>query len=99
MHVVFSLIKSLSLGARVQKVSNKNLLKQVGSRLKDVRKSKNLTQEELAFLCDNHGTQIGRIERGELNVTISTLNLILEKLNITWTEFFDSESFRIDRSV
>jgi len=37
--------------------------------------SKNITQETLAYMSDIPISQIGRIERGEINTTISTVKL------------------------
>lgn len=40
-----------------------------------------LSQEELADLCDLHRTYIGSVERGERNVTLATLELLSKALN------------------
>lgn len=65
----------------MQHVKNPVLLKQIGERIRKLRKEKNLSQLQLAVLMDNHAEQIGRIERGELNVTIGTLQKIADSLN------------------
>lgn len=57
-------------------------LKKLGDRIRHLRKSKNMTQVELGVACNNYGEQIGRIERGELNVSISTLKVIAKALNV-----------------
>jgi transcriptional regulator with XRE-family HTH domain len=41
---------------------------------------------ELGVMMGNHGEQVGRIERGEVNVTICTLKIISESLRIKLTE-------------
>lgn len=46
----------------------------LGSNLRKLRQSKNLTQEELAALSDLDRSYVGQVERGERNVSI--LNLI-----------------------
>ena len=48
-------------------------MKEFGRNLKILRKEANLSQEDLANDCDISISQIGRIERGEINTTISTL--------------------------
>jgi transcriptional regulator with XRE-family HTH domain len=53
-------------------VKNKKLLKAFGHRLRAFRLAKGLSQEKLANLADIPLSQIGRIERGEINSTIST---------------------------
>lgn len=40
-----------------------------------------LSQEELAELCGMHRTYVGSIERGERNITLSTLLKLSEALN------------------
>ena len=44
---------------------------------------------DLAVKMDNHAEQIGRIERGQLNVTICTLKKIAEALELPLGELFD----------
>lgn len=63
-------------------IRNKELLVKFGKHLKQLRESKNLSQQELANLCDIEHSQISRIELGKINTTISTLFLIASKLNI-----------------
>ena len=57
----------------VQNVIDKIFLKILGNHIRDIRKSKNLTQLDVGVAMDNYAEQIGRIERGELNITICTL--------------------------
>ena len=70
-------------------IRNENLLKILGKRIRQLRTERNLTQEQLAAKIDNHGEQIGRVERGELNVSISTLYLVATGLEISLKELFD----------
>lgn len=65
-----------------------NLIETIGLHLRMLRKNKNLSQEELAFKANLHPTYIGQVERGEKNLTISSLNLITTALDITLEEFF-----------
>lgn len=53
-----------------------------------LRRNKGLTQLDLAIRMDNHAEQIGRIERGQLNVTICTLKKIAEALEIPLADLF-----------
>lgn len=48
-----------------------------------------MSQESLANEADIPLSQIGRIERGETNPTISTLYVISQSLNIKLTELID----------
>ena len=41
-----------------------------------------ISQEELAHRCGLHRTYIGSVERGERNITLSSLETIASTLNI-----------------
>jgi len=60
----------------MQHVKDPALSKKIGERIRQLRKEKKLSQLQLAVLMDNHAEQVGRIERGEINVTIGTLQKI-----------------------
>ncbi len=64
-------------------------IKKFGENLKQIRLNKNLSQEVLAFTADIPISQIGRIERGEINTTISTVKVLAEALDISVKELFD----------
>jgi transcriptional regulator with XRE-family HTH domain len=70
----------------VTKVRNQKLLNQFGRVLKEMRISKGLSQEQLANDADIPINQIGRIERGEINPSLSTLHSIALALKIKLTE-------------
>ena len=53
---------------------DKNILIQLGGRIRDVRKGLGISQEELAHLSGMHRTYVSSVERGERN--ISVLNLL-----------------------
>lgn len=59
-----------------------DFLKSVGNKIRLVRKSKELTQEELAELCGLQYTYIGGIERGERNVSLQTLEKLATGLGV-----------------
>ncbi len=58
------------------------LSKEIGSRIKNNRRSQNLSQEELAFRAGIHTSYFGCIERGEKCPTIETLAKICSALDI-----------------
>lgn len=60
----------------------------VGERLRTIRKSKNYTQEQLGEKVGLPQPYIGGIERGERNISLDTLERILEALEIFPDEFF-----------
>ena len=73
----------------VQNVIDKDFLIALGNRIRELRAVKNMTQEELGFLVGNSGKQIGRIERGENNVTSCMLYQISKALKIDLKDIFD----------
>jgi transcriptional regulator with XRE-family HTH domain len=60
--------------------------------VKTFRKSKNLTQEQLAELCDLSTNYIGDIERNRRKVTIDTIEKIANGLNISPADLLDKNN-------
>lgn len=56
------------------------LRKILAENIRQERKKQNLSQENLAYVCNLHRTYIGAIERAERNVTLSTLEALSEGL-------------------
>ena len=52
-----------------------------------LRKERGMSQEEVAFLCKMSVRTYGKIERGDANFEIDTLDKILKGLGITLMEF------------
>jgi ribosome-binding protein aMBF1 (putative translation factor) len=70
-------------------VKNKALVKSLGKRIKELRKEKGLSQEDLSNEAEVPLSQIGRMERGEINPTISTLFVISKALEIDLKHLVD----------
>lgn len=70
---------------------NDTAIKLFGKNLQEIRKSKGISQEELAYRTDLELSQIGRIERGVINTSISNIFLIAESLEIHPMVLFDFE--------
>ena len=54
--------------------------------IREYRKVKHLSQEELADACELHRTYVGSVERGERNVTLSTLEVVAKALGVSVIE-------------
>jgi transcriptional regulator with XRE-family HTH domain len=67
----------------------KKLAKFIALRIKNLRISKNLTQEDVYF---ETGIHIGRVEAGDYNIQIDTIYKICKYFDITLKDFF-SEGF------
>jgi transcriptional regulator with XRE-family HTH domain len=48
-----------------------------------LRRLKGFSQEELADVCGLHRTYVGSVERGERNVTLSTLEVFASALGVS----------------
>ena len=57
--------------------------------LKEVRKAKGFTQEELAAKCDVQRTTVTMIETGENLPSVQLAKKLAEVLDVDWTEFFN----------
>lgn len=64
----------------------------VGEKIRYYRILRNLTQEELAEQIGSSGSYVGRIERGEQNVKLETLEKIANALKLDVFLFFQKEN-------
>ena len=64
-------------------------MKALGKRIKELRKAQGFSQEDLSYEADIPLSQAGRIERGEINPTVSTLGAIASALNTDLKELFN----------
>ena len=53
-----------------------------GQLVRKHRKEKNISQEKLALLCNIDRSYMGRIERGEVNLTVEKLYMIAKVLEV-----------------
>lgn len=60
-----------------------NLAQEVGLRIRHRREELGITQEKLAALAGMDRTAVGKIERGERRVTVSTLQKLAHALQTT----------------
>jgi transcriptional regulator with XRE-family HTH domain len=75
----------------VQNVKDKVFLGKLGRHIRKLRLERGLTQADVGIDMDNYAEQIGRIERGQLNVTICTLKKIAQSLEVSLSELLDFE--------
>ncbi|OGH94280.1 MAG: transcriptional regulator [Candidatus Magasanikbacteria bacterium RIFOXYD2_FULL_41_14] len=60
-----------------------------GNRLRELRKQKSLSQEDLAFKSGLHRTYISDIERGSRNLSIKNIEKIAKALGLQPKALFD----------
>lgn len=73
----------------MQEVRDDLFLKKLGEHIRMLRKQQGMSQLDLAVKMDNFAEQVGRIERGEQNVSICTLVKIASALSIHLSELLD----------
>jgi transcriptional regulator with XRE-family HTH domain len=75
--------------------SSKRLLKELGLRIRDLRRAKGLSQEDLADKCGVHRTFMGTVERGESNLSFSNIFKVASTLGISLSALFEG----VDKDV
>lgn len=57
-------------------------IKNIAKRIKDIRRNKKLTVQEVAYRCDIERSNLSRIEAGRTNLTLKTICLICNALDV-----------------
>jgi transcriptional regulator with XRE-family HTH domain len=65
-----------------------NLPENVGNRIRELRKAKGWTQEQLAEAASLHYSYIGGVERGDRNISLETLEKIIAAFQVPAIEVF-----------
>lgn len=65
-----------------------NIKKQLGQKIKKLRKSRSLTQEKLAEIINIEVPSLSNIETGKFAPSVDTLQKICEALNVEPWEFY-----------
>ena len=73
----------------MRKKVNTEFIIQFGDNLRLIRKRQKLSMENLAHLSEMEYSQISRIEKGQINTSISTAKLLADSLNVPIKELFD----------
>lgn len=66
--------------------------KELGIKIRILRKEKNMTMEDLGQMIDMEETNVGRIERGETSVTLNSLRRICKALDTKLAVLFEGLS-------
>jgi transcriptional regulator with XRE-family HTH domain len=66
-------------------------LKVFGLSVREIRKSKNISQEDLGYKSELHRTYIGMIERGEKNITLLNIYKLARGLDIEINYLFKNK--------
>lgn len=60
----------------------------VGSRVRQLRQTRGLSQERLAELAGLHRTYVGSVERGERNISIDNIHALAHALGVLPADLF-----------
>ncbi len=82
---MFCILK-LVLHTEISIMTKKSVSIKFGERVREIRVSQNLSQEQLADLAHVHRTYIGMIERAEKNITLVNIEKIANALNVNIIE-------------
>ena len=82
-------------------MSNKKLrvpsteLRQIlAENIRAYKKDKRISQEQLADMCNLHRTYVGSVERGERNVTLSTLEIFAAVFHVEVPILLTKKAFK-----
>ena len=76
-----------------------NIKKELGEKIKRVRKLRGLTQEQLAEMVDISPRNLSNIELGVSFVKAETLENIIDSLNITTEELFANNHIKTNHEL
>jgi transcriptional regulator with XRE-family HTH domain len=65
---------------------SKRLVRILSDNIRRLRRERAFSQEQLSELCGLHRTYVGSVERGERNVTLSTLEAFSHALGVSVPE-------------
>lgn len=67
---------------------DENLLRKFGSRIRQLRKKRGLSQEALADAAGLDRTYVGSVERGERNISLVNITKLAKTLDVSLSELF-----------
>jgi transcriptional regulator with XRE-family HTH domain len=71
--------------------SDKKALKEFGENLRKLRKEKGLSLREMSYACNIDNSKIAKIEKGRINITLTTLLQLAVALEIHPSSLLDYE--------
>lgn len=72
-------------------IDTATIKKAFGAKLRQFRKARRFSQEQLAFECGLNRTYVGSVERGERNVSIVNIHKFSLALGISPKDFFNAD--------
>ena len=81
------------MGEKKPRRSSRELTQILANNIRAYRKERRISQEEFADMCDLHRTYVGSVERGERNVTLSTLETLAAAVGVSVPELLTKRVF------
>lgn len=69
--------------------NDKKVLRKFGLHLAELRKQKNLSLREMSYACNIDNSKIAKIEKGMVNITLTTILELSNGLNVHPQKLFD----------
>lgn len=63
-------------------ISYQEEIKFISNKIRELRKEKQMTVQKLAYRCDMERSNMSRIESGRTNLTVKTMCIICNALNV-----------------
>lgn len=70
--------------------SDKANLKKLGAQIKKLREAKSLSLRELSYACDIDNSKISKIEKGQINITFTTILQLAKALEVEPSELLQT---------
>ena len=71
-----------------------DIKQKVGQRIRELRKTLELSQEGLAYKAEVDRTYVTDVENGRRNLSLEILERLIKALNVSFAEFFNSKDFK-----
>ena len=65
------------------------ITEEIGKRIKEIRSEKGISQEKLALKAEIDRTYLAGVENGKRNLSIKSLEKIINALNVSFHDFFE----------
>jgi len=72
-------------------MKKEQLQQKIGEKIKEIRESKMISQQNLAAMCNFEKGNMSRIESGRTNTTIATIYKISQALEVKMVDILDVE--------
>jgi transcriptional regulator with XRE-family HTH domain len=71
--------------------SDKGNLKKLGANIKRLRQAKQLSLRQLSYACDIDNSKISKIEKGQVNITFTTILQLANALEVAPHELLKTD--------